>query len=332
MGNLWIRFGCFLTGHNYRIVRNSSEMTAKAVKRYTSAILIVCILWAFVGFFFTNRYLDGGLFGSLAGSLIAVIIIVQIERQIILTMNPSGWLYFARITIALLMAIIGAVIIDQVIFQKDIELEKINFIQNRVDNALPPKTAELRKQIATLDTAIIKKENERLLLIADITKNPTIRTVASSTKQTPITETVTDSTGKTTIKEVLKNAKTVEVTSVPNPKLGMISPLEENIKNLQEQKSKKETALIHAREELEADISSRVGFLDELEVMHTLITRSYVALGVWFVWCLFIIFLELLVLFSKIGDKKSDYEKTVTHHMELQIRKLDALARAANVN
>ena len=75
MNNWWIRFGCFLTGYNYAIVRNSSEVAAKAVKRYTSALLIVCLLWSFIGYSFAERYLESVLIGSIVGAIIAVVII-----------------------------------------------------------------------------------------------------------------------------------------------------------------------------------------------------------------------------------------------------------------
>src|SRR5690606_21961417 len=109
--NLWIKFGCFLTGYNYPIVMASSEVAVKAVKRYTSALIIVSIIWAFVGFTFTNRYLHASTWGSVAGAVIMVIIIVQVERQIILSVTPSKWLYIFRGLIAIMMAILGAIII-----------------------------------------------------------------------------------------------------------------------------------------------------------------------------------------------------------------------------
>ncbi|GEO06558.1 hypothetical protein AAE02nite_42220 [Adhaeribacter aerolatus] len=329
MNNWWIRFGCFLTGYNYGIVRNSSEVAAKAVKRYTSALLIVCILWSFIGYSFTQRYLDGGLMGSIAGAVIAVIIIIQIERQIILSITPSKGLYISRALIAAMMSVIGAVIIDQIIFKEDIDLKKIDTIGDRVNNALPPKTADLRNQIASLDTAILNKENERLNLIADIEKRPTIKAISSVTTQTPVKETITDTTGNTIIKEKVQQTKSVSVSNINNPKIDMIEPLVKQIEELRIQKSKKETDLINVRDQLEEEYKSKAGFLDELEVMYSLITGSNIALIVWFLWFFFLLGLELLVLISKANEKENDYEKTVKHHMDLQIRKLNALAKVA---
>lgn len=94
----------------------------------------------------------------------------------------------------------------------------------------------------------------------------------------------------------------------------------------------KEAALLNIRPALETEIKEKIGFLDELKVMYSLISNSNVALAFWLLWALFFLFIEMLVLFSKLGDKENDYEKTVLHHMTLQMRKLDALARVAEGN
>jgi hypothetical protein len=60
--------------------------------------------------------------------------------------------------------------------------------------------------------------------------------------------------------------------------------------------------------------------------MYRLLSGSGVALFFWLLWIFFFLFIELLVLAGKIGDKSDDYEKTVLHHMNLQIRRLDSLA------
>lgn len=333
MKNWWIKFGCFLTGYNYGIVKNSSEVAAKAVKRYTSAMLIVCIIWAFIGYVFTDRYLHGGQWGSIIGSVLLVIIIIQIERQIILSINPSRWLYFSRGIIAAMMAIIGAIIIDQIIFKEDIELEKITFIEERVKKALPPKTEELRNQIAALDSAISNKEAERLILIDEVAKNPT--TIVYSSQPSIKTDkytSVDSATGKPVIKETSRPVLITSSSNVANPKISLIVPLEETISKMRTLKGEKETALLNIRPELEKLISSKVGFLDELEVMYSLISRSNVAMFVWFIWFFFLLGLEMLVLISKINEKENDYEKTVKHHMNMQMRKLEIFDKMAEIN
>jgi uncharacterized protein DUF4407 len=330
MKNWWIRFGCFLTGYNYGIVRNSSEVAAKTVKRYTSAMLIVCILWAFIGYCFTRRYLHGGIYGSVAGAVILVIIIIQIERQIILSINPTFWLYLARGIIACTMAIIGAIIIDQIIFKEDIDLEKINSIEERVKKALPPKTEELRNQIASLDSAINKKEEERLALIKDVEDHPTTKIFSTQPALKTEKRTMIDSvTGKPIVTERSTPQMVTVTSNMPNPQIGMIAPLEKTISDLRMEKISKDSALLNIRPALEKEISSKVGFLDELEVMYRLITRSKVALIVWLLWFFFLFGLEMLVLISKVNEKETDYEKTVKHHMSLQVKKLEAFARAS---
>ncbi|QSW88757.1 DUF4407 domain-containing protein [Flavobacterium endoglycinae] len=330
MKNPFIKFSCFLIGYNYSIIKNCSEISVKAVKRYTSALLIICLLWAFIGFSFTNRYLTGNLIASSIGAIIFVIIIIQIERQIILSINPNKWLYVTRAIIAISMAIIGSVIIDQIIFQQDIELEKITFIESRVNKALDSKTKELRSQIQNLQDAIVKKENERQKYINEIGRNPTsIVYSTSSTNRTEKHVTVDPETGNNITTEKSVPVKIINSTNVPNPKISMIVPLQKSINDLNIQKSNKESALLNIRPQLEKDISSKVGFLDELEVMFSLISRSTVALIIWLIWFILLFGIELLILVSKRNENENDYDRIVKHHMRLQMKKLDLFEQMA---
>lgn len=328
MKNWWIKFGCFLTGFNYGIVRNSSEVTAKSVKRFTSALIIVCIIWSFIGYSFTSRYLHGGNLSSIFGAIFFVIIIIQIERQIILSINPNTLLYFFRGIIAFLMATLGAVIMDQIIFKDDIDLEKITYLEARVKKALIPKTEELRNQILNLDSAIIKKEFERVSLIQDISKNPTtvIYSVQSSTKTERSTK-IDTLTGKSIIIEKSSPVSISTSSNVTNPKISLIQPLEATIENLRIEKLNKENILVNIRPSVEKEITSKVGFLNELEIMYSLISHSGVALTIWLLWLFFLFGIEMLVLISKANETENDYEKTVKHHMALQIKKLELFAK-----
>jgi TM2 domain-containing membrane protein YozV len=327
MRNIWIRFGCFLTGYNYSIIRSSSEVAAKSVKKYTAAIVIVCILWFFIGFTFAHRYLQSGITGSVVAGILSVIIIVQIERQIVLSIHPSRWLLFFRSCLALMMAILGAVIIDQILLEKDIELEKVSYVSERVDSILPSKTFELKRQIAELDTTIRDKEAEKRDYIAEVSKQPTITFTTSQTQSIPMPVKHQTPSGRDTTIIVQKPLITINKNSIPNPKAALIAATDSAIAEMWKQRAGKQKELLNIKPSLEKEMKEKTGFLDELKVMYRLISNSAVALAFWLLWILFFLFIEMLVLFSKMGDKSSDYEKTVLHHMNLQLRRLDALAK-----
>lgn len=331
MKNWWVKLGCFLAGYNYNIVNSSSEVAVMKVKQTISALLVVCIIWAFVGYVFTNRYLDGNIFESIGGSIIACIVIVQIERQIILSINPSGVLFAMRILIAVMMAIIGSVIIDQVIFKADIEKRKISLLDAEVNKIYPVKSEELRLQIKSLDSTLLAKEGQRVSLDAELSRSPTIKIYNSQTSPLTVPVTTTDSTGKTTTVMNVVNAKSTSVSSEPNPKRDLVKPLDVQIASIRDIKMKKDEALLVLRSSLEEDINSKVGFLDELKIMFSILQESNIALGVWLIW-LFILFgLELFILASKMGETSNVYDETLKHQERLFKRKLELLSEESNL-
>jgi hypothetical protein len=315
MKDIWVKFGCFLTGYNYAIVRNSSEASAKAVKKYLSALIIVGGLWGFIGFSFTQRYLHGSPVASIIGAIVMIILVIQIERQIILSVGKHFWAALFRVLIGLTMAIIGSIILDQVTFKDDIEKAQISNIQLEVNKLLPIKTQELTNQIQELDKSIASKESERVSIIGEISKNPTIYSPSS------VIEYKRDSASK---KFVATN-KTTTSNSIQNPKVDLIPQIDAQIKYLREQKNNKETEKVNIQQVLEADLKSKVGFLDELKTLFSILFSSLVALSVWVVIFLFFLSIELFVLVIKFGDSENDYDKTIVHQMETRIRMLEKL-------
>jgi cell division protein FtsB len=321
----WLRFGCFITGYNYKIVKVCSEVTAKEVKRYASALLIICILWAFVGFTFADRYLKAGLFGSIIGALILVTIIIQVERQIILSIHPSKLLYISRGIIAVTMSLIGSIIIDQIILKEDIDLKKTMMVDEKVNKRMPSKSMELRAQIAQLDSVLQVKEQERSRLQADIVANPTIVTVTTSTTPIVLTNTTVDSNNTRRTTQSTTNAQVVTRNAIANPNIKLVENLDAVIGQLRTDKQAKDSALVQLRPNMEKEILASKGFLDELEVMIRLISESGVALFIWLLWVIIILGIELFVLISKIGEKTTDYHAMVDHQMQMHLHKLRLL-------
>lgn len=320
----WLKLCCFLTGYNFYILSNCSEVSTRKVKKYASALVIVATVWAFVGYCFCDRYIKLGVMGSVLGSAISVLIIVQIERQILLADKTNQYLKWTRFGLAMLMSIVGSLIIDQIIFKDDIEKNKMAENQEQVNSLMPGRTKEISAQITQLNTSIATKERERKDLLEDINKNPTIKTVDIIVTKVPLVSTTTDSL-KTTTNTAYKNSVTKTITTNPNPKIQQLQPLDNQLAELNNQKINKETTLLSLKSVLEKEINQKVGFLEELNVMFNILKKSVIALIVYIIWLLFLLILELLILIGKANDTDSDYDKTIQKQMAIHLRKIELL-------
>ena len=54
--NWWIKFGCKLTGWSSSVLAQCSEASKTQLSKYTSALLILMIVWSITGFCFAQRY------------------------------------------------------------------------------------------------------------------------------------------------------------------------------------------------------------------------------------------------------------------------------------
>src|SRR5690606_40627252 len=86
---------------------------SKIVKKYTSAMLLIVLIWFFIGYSFATRYLHLAPWGGIVGGLLMGFVIIQIERIIILSTKISPWSSLFRILLALVMSILGAFIMDR---------------------------------------------------------------------------------------------------------------------------------------------------------------------------------------------------------------------------
>lgn len=322
MKDIWLKTGCFLTGYKYGIVRDSSETSARTVTKYLSAMLIVSIIWGFVGYNFSGRYLHTGVLGSSVVSLVMVIIIIQIERQIILSSGRNKMVILFRTLIGIVMALIGSVIMDQIIFREDVEKQKISNIQQEVNSILPEKTRELDFQIAQLDSAIILKETERASVIDEITRRPFVKSTTAETKHIALQ--VNGSNGER--RDTVVKRTDYTLADVSNPKAGLLPDIEKQIGSLRDQKSARENSKINIRQELEAELRSKTGFLDELKVLFTILLSSKIALAVWILFFAFFLTIELFVLVNKFGERENDYDRILSHQMDVRLKMLEQLS------
>lgn len=317
MKDALLKIACFLTGHNYKLVKHSSESSTKTVKKYFSALLIIILVWAFIGFSFTQRYLHGDVLASLTGAVVMIFLIIQIERQIILTRSPTILAKAFRIVIGVIMAIIGSFILDQIMFKDDIEKHKAENIQIWVKEASKVKREDLDIQIGNLNKSIDTKEGEKNTILNEVTLKPTISTPSSS-----INYSKDSLSGK-----MVESGRTIVNTSLPNPKMELIPLIDKQISDLRVAKLEKENEILNIQKLTEVELLGKVGFLDELKMMYDILLSSSIGLFVWILFFLFFATIELFVLVNKITDKENDYDKLIDHQMAVRLEMLEKLKK-----
>lgn len=312
--DLYLRFCCFLTGLSYPLIRNASEQSVKNAKKYTGALLIIMLVWFFIGYCFATRYLQTGITAGIAGGLLMAFIILQIERIIILSHHVSLWGKLFRGALALVMAILGAMIMDQFAFKDDIEIKKAEVLESRVEQAIKNTSKEIRTQIADIDSTLAFS-NERLFSLSEeLQKRPVI-----------ITKHINSVTESDSLNNPLKTVKTIGTTVTENP-LGIeFNFLKSQIDTLNQRKFDLQNRLSNLRITTAEEMKDKTGFLDELKLLKQVIMSDGVGLFVYALFFFFFLALELFILVMKLSDKKSDYEKLIDHQVEVNIQRIDML-------
>lgn len=322
--NAWLRLGCFLTGWNSKILVQCSEASYKHLKKYTAALLILMILWGFTGFCFAQRYVHAPLWGCILSSVIFITIIVQIERQIILTVGTSKLGVVFRLFIAIIMAFLGSAILDQVIFGEDIKRKMVEITDKQVTELLPVRLKVIDDKLAELQHNIDSLDRMNLVLNDEIAKNPTTKTVSTSTTY----KNVLQEDG--TYKKIPET--TVSTTPVANPRIKQVETNNINLERLRKQQDEYTIKKLEVEKNLRQELSSNVGFLEELHAMLELLSSRTEALIFYCIIFSFLISLELFVVASKMSDKKCDYDMIVEHQLNVKAIALGELVRNMNKN
>jgi hypothetical protein len=308
----WIKFGCFLTGWNSHILSYCSEASFKHLKKYTAALLILILLWGFTGYCFADRYVAAPWWGCALSALAFIIIVIQIERQIILMVGRHRWVAVFRCGIAVIMAILGSSIIDQIIFAKDINLKMNEIRVNQIDKLLPRRLSVIDSRLTELKLQVDSLEQSNMRLTEKVEKKPVVQIIDTKIER--------DSLGRIV-------STTITKTNAPNPIFAQIARNDTLLKNNRVAVDTLTNQRIKARDDLEHELRANQGFLEELDAMLSILGERTGALIFYLLIFAFLISLELFVVVSKFADDECDYDLIIEHQLKMKRQTLVELVK-----
>ena len=184
-------------------------------------------------------------------------------------------------------------------------------------------------------TEYLKKEKEKYQDQLNQVQENLAKVGAQTTKKayTKKTEFIRDEDGKQ-ILDSIGNPKTTtvydyETVLIDNPEIQTAERLSNYLKELNEELQKQTSILIQVREDVINEVNNEKGIIEDLVILKNLIMRETVSIVFYLLWFLFFLFLELLVLVSKISEKKStcDYYERVNYQEKIAQLKINRLLK-----
>lgn len=288
-----------------------SEASKCQLSKYTSALLILILIWGVTGFCFAQRYIGLPMWACGFVSLFFITIVIMIERQIILASEKTFSMIAFRAIIAFIMAIIGSTIFDQTMFGKDIDKQMANTIEAQVVELTNHRVRIIDEKLASLHIEIESIDSINAGLQADINANPFViqKSVTNTQSQLAMPS------GQ--IKTV--NNPSVTTTQVINPKQATLETNNKVLEQLRTQEQNWMQKKQSVEEDVRKECKESVGFLEELEAMWTIITTRKLAGMFYAVFFILLMSMELFVVVSKLVDKECDYDVAIKGAQKVRI-------------
>lgn len=320
MKDVWTKFLCRFIGWDYNLLKECSVASKKALHRYAGAVILLMLIWAYIGYGMADRYFK--IEASTAKIGVAVVfmfVIWMIERQIILIVGKNRWVTTSRILLAMIMAALGATIIDQTILGKDIDAQKMYEIEHDTDSILEYRRPILEAQQRLFLVEIDSLEKQANKLTEEINKQPNVYTWARNAVGV-------DSIGQPVY--------AINQTPMPNPKIQDRDRINARIDKIQKKLDDGGNRLQALRDTVSKEAKENFGLLRELKITLSdkVIFSGWQSEAFYFLLFGFFLLIECLVVFGKVSKQKCDYEIMVEHQQERKIKQIKSILPIDNIN
>ncbi|MFN8307339.1 MAG: DUF4407 domain-containing protein [Ferruginibacter sp.] len=140
-----LRTACILTGDNYALVSTDTPASKKKIVALALAMMVPVLIWVLNGFLLAYQVLQSSLTAAVITGLALGLIVFVIEKLIIMA-NGNSSLKRIRIAIGILVATLGSIALDEVVFREDIDLQMGELKAEAITKAKGKEDNSFRKQ------------------------------------------------------------------------------------------------------------------------------------------------------------------------------------------
>jgi hypothetical protein len=263
-----LRIFCKITGDDYEMLKSDTPESRKKVSALATIVFVPVIIWFVIGYMFAQRSLNLTTHQALLTATMMALLIFLLERTIIMA-NGGITIALFRFTLGLVIALLGSVLIDEIIFHDDIEKQLAESGKARVAADWNPEIERVKADVKTKElawTAALKEANDE----ADGTGGSGRRGVDGISRQ----------------------------------KLAVADKLESDYNQSKNELLKTQ---IMAQQKID-NSNTEAGLLTRINALFILIKTDGIMMAVYVLFTLFLFSMEFLVVLMKMFWKKTNYE------------------------
>ncbi|MGV8964285.1 MAG: DUF4407 domain-containing protein [Candidatus Saccharimonadaceae bacterium] len=142
-----------ITGEDYNLLKTDTPQSRKKVNALATVLYIPVIVWIAIGYLMVSQMFPGSKLPALISAAVFGLLIFLIEKNIIMA-HSSRAIYFFRIALGCVIALLGAICLDEAAFKEDInqQLSEINI--KKIDAGI--------SEVVKLNTAVISIKQKDL--------------------------------------------------------------------------------------------------------------------------------------------------------------------------
>lgn len=299
-----LKFYSIIIGENPDYTSTFQPSSKRKVVLYANCLMVPVFLWFINGYLLVSKVLEGDFFSAIVTAFIAAFIIFLIERAILMS-NGSRPIFWFRIFLGLVVASLGSISLDEVIFKHDIDTQMAEYKQAKVDSAVHKVERDYQNRIDLQRSVVAEKYSDWQNRLDDA--NSEMKGGSNGSGYRGKGEIANENIRMASILQTDYNSE--------NNKLSFLS-------------SGVDKAKVDATAKAEADFIGNA-LLVRIKAMFDLIAKDKFMLGVYTLLTLFLFCLEFLVVVIKIGSKNSiDEDLEKAREVLLRAKTKKTLARS----
>lgn len=294
-----LKIFCLITGEDYNMVKSDTITSKKKIITFSTLIFIPTLIWLVIGFSFASRILELSTAYSWITAFAMALLIFAIERSIIMMRANKAIVRF-RIILGAVIALLGSVFIDEIMFEDDID-QKLE--EMRISNSIVKR--------GNIDIEY-GDELKRAQLEYDERHVDWQKAMEDAKREA-------DGTGGSGSKGVHAIAKMKLEIATEKKESYLASKVE--LDNLQNTISQKKNEV---ESKVEASMKGSA-LLNRIKALFSLVFSDWV-IGIFYaVITLFLFILEFMVVYFKSKSKKTNYERRVELIEEIGERRMNRI-------